>query len=169
VAPGKVCDVGCGRGKHLGLGQGKYIPYGIELSAALAREALTIVEPLGGVILNNNALAALINLPKEEFTGIIMRAYLEHEINPKPVLTAACRVLKVGGRMIIKVPNFACINRVIRAERWCGFRMPDHVNYFTPASLRYMLEQAGLSIVRMNLMDRPVFSDNMWAVAARLK
>jgi 2-polyprenyl-3-methyl-5-hydroxy-6-metoxy-1,4-benzoquinol methylase len=169
VAPGKVCDVGCGRGKHLGLPDERYIPYGIELSTALAEQAREVVRDRGGVIINNTALAGLRELPPEEFTGIIMRAYLEHEVHPRPVLKAAWSVLQPQGRLIIKAPNFACVNRHIRGRRWCGLRLPDHVNYFTPRSLRSMLEEAGFTLVRMNPFDRPIISDNMWAVAEKRK
>ena len=64
----------------------------------------------------------------------------------------------------VKVPNYACFNRTVRGDRWCGFRWPDHVNYFTPRTLREMVESAGLRIARMNFFDRHPFSDNMYAV-----
>jgi hypothetical protein len=31
-------------------------------------------------------------------------------------------------------------------RKWCGFRYPDHLNYFTPASLRSMAAKAGFAI-----------------------
>lgn len=93
-----------------------------------------------------------------------MSAFLEHEIQPKELLNEAYRGLKAGGHCIIKVPNFASINRVVRSEKWCGFRLPDHVNYFTPENLVAMCQSAGFQIAKFTLADRLPISDNMWIV-----
>jgi len=66
--------------------------------------------------------------------------------------------------IIIKVPNYASVNRKIRGARWCGFRWPDHVNYFTPATLHMMALKAGLELVRMTFLDRNPLSDSMYAI-----
>ena len=76
-------------------------------------------------------------------------------------------MLKPDGVAIIKVPNFSSINRRVMGSRWCGFRFPGHVNYFTPASLRSMVEDAGLSAVGVGFFDRFPLSDNMWMVVRK--
>ena len=43
---------------------------------------------------------------------------------------------------------------------WCGFRYPDHVNYFTPASLRRMAAECGLRLSLLTPMSLP-FNDNI--------
>lgn len=166
-ASGNVLDVGCGAGKFLARLPQRFVPHGIEVSVALAAAALSIVKPRGGNILNTNALAGLRQLEGNWFTGIIMHTYLEHEVNPKEVLAAARRVLKDEGSVIIKVPNYASLNRKVRGARWCGFRFPDHVNYFTPRSLCHMLADTGFNRIRMKFRDRLPTSDNMWAVASK--
>lgn len=64
---------------------------------------------------------------------------------------------------IIKVPNYGAINRMIMGRKWCGFRYPDHLNYFTPASLRRMAEKCGYS-VKSAFSQRLPTSDNMYAI-----
>ena len=93
-----------------------------------------------------------------------MQSYLEHEINPQEVLKGAFRVIKKSGFVIIKVPNFNCWNRYLRKENWCGFRFPDHVNYFTSNTLKKMVLDAGFLIHQFNLADQSPLSDNMWMV-----
>jgi len=83
------------------------------------------------------------------------------------LLAQASRVLQPGGVTIIKVPNFASINRRVMGSRWCGFRFPGHVNHFTPESLRAMVEDAGFKVVSFNALDRFFLSDNMWMVARK--
>ena len=98
-----------------------------------------------------------------------MQSYLEHEINPQDVLKGALRVLKKGGLAIIKVPNFNCWNRHLRQNNWCGFRFPDHVNYFSPQTLKKIVLDSGFSIYRFNLADRSPLSDNMWMIVEKLE
>ncbi len=76
-------------------------------------------------------------------------------------------MLKPGGVAIIKVPNFASVNRRVMGSRWCGFRFPGHVNHFTPASLSTMVADAGLTPVGFDFFDRFPLSDNMWMVVRK--
>lgn len=99
--------------------------------------------------------------------AVIMRSYLEHEAQPKEVLIETARVLQPDGIVVIKVPNYGCFNRTVFGERWCGFRFPDHLNYFTPASLESMCTSAGLSIKRFKFLDKFPLSDNMWLIAGK--
>jgi len=68
---------------------------------------------------------------------------------------------------VIKVPNYACVNRMMMGANWCGFRFPDHVNYFTPQSLSKMASLAGFKTVQ-RFSDKLPTSDNMWAVLSPL-
>jgi predicted SAM-dependent methyltransferase len=86
---------------------------------------------------------------------------LEHEARPLDVLKECCRVLKPGGFIVVKVPNYATINRVVMARKWCGFRYPDHLNYFTPASLRNMAAAAAFT-THFRWLERMPSDDNMW-------
>ena len=52
----------------------------------------------------------------------------------------------------------------MRGRRWCGYRWPDHVNYFTPRTLAATAERAGLAVTRMGLLDRSPLSDSLYAV-----
>ena len=83
------------------------------------------------------------------------------------VLQKILRILRSGAHLIIKVPNYVCLNRVIMGKKWCGFRYPDHVNYWTPKTLIKIISDTGFQIVRFNIRDRFPTSDNMWLVARK--
>jgi len=140
---------------------------GIEISEGLAHEAQELLAARGGSIINAPAVEGLASFPTGKATGVLMRSFLEHEHKPIELLTHAERVLQPGGIAIIKVPNFASINRRVMGSRWCGFRFPGHVNHFTPASLRAMVEDAGFGVMSFNALDRFFLSDNMWLVARK--
>ena len=164
IQPGNVLDIGCAGGGALSNLDTMYVPHGIEISRALALSAEEKVKSRGGHIVHDAAVLGLEKFPADFFSGVLLSAFLEHEIEPKPLLIGVCRVLRPGGSCIIKVPNYASLNRVIRGKKWCGFRIPDHVNYFTPASLVRMCRQAGFEIAKFDVADRLPTSDNMWIV-----
>jgi SAM-dependent methyltransferase len=164
---GPVIDVGCGGGAVINRLDKKYIPYGIEVSRQLSGMAQKIAEARGGMVFCGNALLGLDSFENDFFTAAIMSAYLEHETAPREVLQNIRRILKPGAPLVIKVPNYGCINRMVTQKKWCGFRYPDHVNYWTPKTLKQIIGDTGLEIVRFNFGDRLPVSDNMWLIARK--
>ena len=140
---------------------------GVEISDQLAKESHERMSALGGKCVHNAAVEGIESLENESVDLVILCSYLEHEINPLGVLRAISKKLRQGGFVVIKVPNFACWNRSFRQEKWCGFRYPDHVNYFTPATLSQMVEKGGLKVHKMNFFDRFPTNDNVWLVATK--
>ncbi|MEM9049525.1 MAG: class I SAM-dependent methyltransferase [Pseudomonadota bacterium] len=155
----RVLDIGCGDGSRL---RAPLVPFGIEISKALAAQADAAMQPLGGACEQGATLEAIGRFPAGHFDGIVMRSYLEHETEPMAVLDAARRVLKPGGRIYVKVPNFGSVNRWLTGRKWCGFRHPDHVNYFTLKSLTGMARQARFRLTLLNPFNL-AFDDNIHA------
>ena len=167
VESGPILDLGCGDGRTMtGLSHG-YVPFGVEISPTLAAEAEASFGPRGGRVVRAPAFEGLDGFERTFFSGAMLRAYLEHETRPMPVLRRLLTKLRPGGRVIIKVPNFASWNRRVAGRRWCGLRFPDHVNYFTPTTLRRLVTTAGFEVSAFGLGLRLPTSDNMWLVAAR--
>lgn len=166
VSPGPVLDVGCAGGHTLERLPAQFVPYGIEISTQLSRRANERFAARGGRAVQNDALSALGQFDAGFFSGVIMTSFLEHELEPRAVLVAAGRVMRPEARLIIKVPNLASWNRAVRGGRWCGFRFPDHVNYFTPGRLTALASQCGLRVLRDGFFDRFPTSDSMWLLVA---
>lgn len=167
-----LLDLGCGEGDLLGIVmqrlpetvRARCRPHGVEISNELARRSDGHLRPFGGRCVHAPALEGLASFDAGFFDLIVMSSFLEHEIQPLPLLREAQRALRPGGQVLIKVPNYASWNRRYRGARWCGYRWPDHVNYFTPDTLRAMARAAGLSVSRMSLLDRFPLSDSLYAV-----
>ena len=167
VRSGRVLDVGCGSGWQLERLPPQFIPFGVEISDELARRAQETFSARGGCVIHTDAVTALSQWEPGFFDGVVMSSYLEHEPAPRPVLEAARRAMRPGASLIVKAPNYASWNRAVRGERWCGFRYPDNVNYFTPALLVRLLKDSGFDIRRFGPLDHIPTSDNMWLIAAR--
>ena len=168
----RMLDLGCGEGQLLGqvmdrlpeAVRGRCRPFGVEISNELARRSSAALAPYGGRCVHASALEGLAGFEAGFFDLIVMSSFLEHEIQPLPLLREAARALRRDGRVLIKVPNYASWNRSLRGARWCGYRWPDHVNYFTPDTLSAAAQAAGLRVERMNLLDRFPLSDSLYAV-----
>jgi SAM-dependent methyltransferase len=166
AAPGNVVDLGCGTGTQLtGLAE-DYVPFGIEISSEAAAAADRLFAARGGRAVNAPSLDGLKSFTDGFFTAATLRSYLEHELQPRAVLMELHRTLAPGGVAIVKVPNYASLNRRLTGRKWCGFRYPDHLNYFTPASLVRMAEDCGYQ-ARFGPTDRLPTSDNMYAALTR--
>lgn len=166
-----LLDIGCGWGRLLQkicedlTGAGLSVnPRGIEVSKELARRANQNIHVFGGDVIQANAIAGADQLNENSVDIVLMSSFLEHECQPLRLLRSLHRSLSPEGSIIIKVPNFDCWNRKIRQKRWCGFRYPDHVNYFTPKTLRRLSREAGYTVCQQHLRDRFPLSDNMYAV-----
>jgi len=169
--PLSIIDIGCGVGTKLQrichYMKEQYDidtkPIGIEISVAQAEQANTELEKVNGYCIQNNAIDGLASVEENSLDLIILCSFLEHEMNPMPLLRNCKKKLKKHGLVLIKVPNYACQNRKFRQEKWCGFRYPDHVNYYTPDTLNRSITRAGLTVRKLKAQP---FNDNMWAVAS---
>ena len=164
---GRILDVGCGSGHLLAQLPADYIPFGVEVSRALAAYADGQFARRGGKVIQAPAILGMEHFESQSFDGVAMISYLEHELQPMEALRAARRLMKAGARLILKTPNTGSWNRAVRKQKWCGFRWPDHVNYFIPEVLVNAVQKAGFTIVRFGPADWLPTSDNMWMVAEK--
>lgn len=153
---GNALDIGCGGACRLPPG---LTPFGIEISSALASHARPLFEARGGTVYCTPAIEGLQRFDDNFFHAIMMRSYLEHEEHPRAVLEAGFRKLAPGGVIYVRVPDFGSVNRRLRGAKWCGFRFPDHVNYFTGRSLSALARGIGYAYRRKNIFS--VLDDNL--------
>lgn len=167
----RILDVGCGNGKKMigfcerfrqyGV---EVTPYGVEVSKVLAEKSGERFKKFGGQVFQSSAIEIVNSSPHRDFDAVTMLSFLEHEAKPLELLLAVRQILKPDGCIILKVPNFACWNRIVRGRKWAGYRYPDHVNYFTPATLELLAERAGYQLQKQTLPYRLPTNDNMYAV-----
>ncbi len=159
-----ILDIGAADGKILDVLPAPYIPYGIEPSPALQNICHQKYEKKGGFCIKDVAITGLANITTS-FDFVLMRSFLEHDSEMLGTLTSVYKSLKDDGGVLIKVPNFDCWNAKLRLSGWPGMRYPDHVNYFTPATLRKTLERVGFKYIYMPIHWRLPTSDNVWVLA----
>ncbi len=167
----KLLDIGCGTGEFMVDVQKKCAarglqtkPYGIEVSKELAARANSEFQEYAGSVVFDNAIHGTRHFKPQDIDVVLMMSFLEHEAKPLELLQCVRRILSNDGFIVLKVPNYDCWNRHIRGNKWCGYRFPDHVSYFTPQTLKTLAQQAGYTMQPQTLSEKLPTSDNMYAV-----
>lgn len=98
---------------------------GVDMRAELF-ESNSLAEPVGAVVLDN---------------------VIEHLVDPMGLLESCVHALRPEGILVVIVPNRHDIRQLIPRWRESNHWIPpEHINYFTPASLRRTLGQLNLEV-----------------------
>lgn len=148
----RLLDVGCGTGWFLEVAKEKgFLVSGQEIGKQLAEYTS---KKLGARI----HTVPLAELPKSEvFDVITLFDVLEHVTDPRAVLKALRDHLNPGGIGVIFTPNLDSVGIGILRERSSLIMPAEHLFYFTPASLRRIIEETPLEVVEFQTkgMDIP--------------
>lgn len=87
--------------------------------------------------------------PAGQFDVVYMRDVFEHVPNPGPMLKEINRISGDGALLYIEVPNIqGLIYSAVGARHVCVFGFA-HLNYWSPDTLRRILDQAGYNVAEM--------------------
>jgi SAM-dependent methyltransferase len=147
---GRLLDVGCSAGLFAELARAAgWEVAGIEPSRWLAGEAR---RRLGDVVLC--ARLEETDLPAASFDAVCLWDVLEHVADPAAFLARAAALLRPGGLLALNVPNLESWIARALGRRW-PLLLPEHLFFFSPASLRLLLDRQGIAAPELHL--HPVF------------
>ena len=140
---GRILDVGCGLGLFLmALDPKRWDRYGIEVMPAAYGEAR---RRLGADRIVTEDLSATV-LPGAQFDAITFWDVLEHLPDPVDALRQSFRMLRPGGLLLVRAPNFASYLARRFGADWYELSLPYHLFHFTPATLTRMVEAFGFKV-----------------------
>jgi SAM-dependent methyltransferase len=115
-----------------------------------AREEVEQLEhrPDVGLVLCGDA-ESLDQLPLPPFERVVAGELMEHLNNVGLFLESVKRLLAPGGHLIISVPNAFCLRRTIRVALGVESVHPDHVAYYSHATLAHLLMRHGYATERV--------------------
>ena len=162
VAGGKILDIGCAIGKDLDIYKGLgWETYGVEINAAAA----DVARSKGHQVFTGTLEAA--NFPACSFDAVTLWDVMEHVHDPVATLTSISRVLKVGGRLLIRTPNSDSFQAHYFGDRWgAGAHIPQHLFLFSPNTLSGVARKAGFATEMVATTSTPFnvkrFLDRVW-------
>jgi SAM-dependent methyltransferase len=154
---GKLLDIGCSSGSFLEYIRGKsWELYGIEMSEDCAKEAQA---KSGGQIFTGPILDA--SYPSQFFDVITCFDVLEHLYEPSTVMGRVHEWLKPGGIFYVLVPNVDSAEARVFGSYWHGLELPRHLFHYSPASLKFLAESAGLRVVSLETRRNPAVGTSL--------
>jgi SAM-dependent methyltransferase len=85
-----------------------------------------------------------------EWAALVMWHSLEHLRAPAVALTHAARQLRVGGILVLALPNAASLQARIFGDRWFALDLPRHLSHLPARLVLARLETLGLTIERVS-------------------
>lgn len=142
--PGRILDVGCGKGwTLLELKKAGWEVFGTELSVTSAWSARKM-----GLDVHEGDITEA-GLPEGSFDMITAWHVLEHLNDPAEMLSRMPRLLKDDGLLVVEVPDFGSWTAGRFGPDWFHLDPARHVSHFTRASLIPLLTLAGYEVVSL--------------------
>lgn len=152
VGVGRLLEVGAGGGAFAGTA----VRRGWRVDATeMARSALEPLRATGARVFEGDLAEA--RFAGDAFDCAVALEVLEHLEAPGAQLAELRRVLRPGGLLLLTTPSFAGLSRRALGLRWRVID-PEHLGYFTVATLRAALRSAGFT--RSQVVSRGL---DVWA------
>ncbi len=138
----RLLDVGCGTGWFLDVAQAAgYAVAGLEVGTELAR----FTSEKMGVPVFTDPLTEL--SASERFDVITLFDVIEHVADPRNLLRAVRSHLNPGGIALVFTPNLDSVGLAILGAHSSLIMPAEHLFYFTPGSLRRLIEETPLNVL----------------------
>jgi SAM-dependent methyltransferase len=154
---GALLDLGCSSGSFLEfMGRESWQLFGIEMSAegARAAEIRCGAQVYVGDILDAPFAAG-------SFDVITCFDVLEHLYEPGRVMAKVAEWLKPGGIFYVLVPNVDSAEGRVFGRYWHGLELPRHLFHYSPASLKFLAESAGLRGMSLETRRNPAVGTSL--------
>jgi len=144
VSDGAHLDVGCSAGYFLDVAFDKgFSTYGVELSEESIKKINSKHKNIFQGSLENS------NFQNSFFDLITMYDFIEHVIDPNLTIKTASEKIKPGGILILTTPDISSWHAKLMGKKW-GIIVPEeHLYYFSPSSIRFLLEKYGFEILEI--------------------
>lgn len=140
----KIFDIGAATGYFLDLAKKRgWETFGSDIS----KYAAEIAGQRGHKVIYGDLVNAKID---EQYDVVTLWDVLEHLKDPGKYLKIANKILADSGILFINTVNIQSTWAKLLGKRWHLIVPPEHLFYFSPQSLKLLLEKAGFEILSMN-------------------
>ncbi len=147
VAGGRLLEIGCAYGFFLQEAKRYFSVSGIEMAEDAAAHARQ-----GGLDVIHGAAGEKTLAPLGPMDAIVLLDVIEHLPDPCGTLALCERFLKPGGVIVLTTGDFNSLYARIAGANWRLMTPPQHLWFFTPASISHLAARLGLAV---EVSDRP--------------
>jgi SAM-dependent methyltransferase len=151
---GRLLEVGCGLGHLLGMFDGEFDTYGVDISEYAVRTTHENAPRAQVLVAEVEGLAMF---PAAYFDVLIAKHVVEHLPDPPGAFHEFARLLKPGGLFIFGTPNTESALRGLKGERWYALHDRTHISLKPPGDWASLTRASGLRVVKM-------IGDGLWDV-----
>jgi 2-polyprenyl-3-methyl-5-hydroxy-6-metoxy-1,4-benzoquinol methylase len=136
----KLLDVGCATGILLSVAQ----KFGMNVMGVdISKSAVRYVRKLGFPVVNGTVSSVVKRVKLDRFDVITACQIIEHEYDPIEMCRTVRTMLTNSGIFVLSTPNFDTVWRKLMGKSWIGFTHPEHLFFFTPATIVRLLKKSG--------------------------
>jgi 2-polyprenyl-3-methyl-5-hydroxy-6-metoxy-1,4-benzoquinol methylase len=155
--PGPWLEIGCSTGAFLAAAR----------SAGMSAEGLDVSDlPLEqararGLVVHHSAVEDFV--PPRRYGMLLAFDVIEHLPDPLAFVRRVTPWLSPRGVLVLTLPNAASPVATLMRRFWFQYVAPDHLHYFTPATITRLLARAQLEPVRISPVRKPLTLDyTLW-------
>ena len=152
----KVLDVGCADGRALNwyrqVRSLNVETFGVDFDA----KAVELARKAGHTVYEGRFEDA--DIPENFFDLVVATHVIEHVADPKAFAKRAFAVLKPGGVFLIETPNIEAADaKMFKNRHWGGYHFPRHWIFYSPRTLKTLLEECGFVAEETQFHPAPAF------------
>lgn len=148
---GKLLDIGCGTGLFLETTQKDgWMISGVEPDGNARK--------IAAARLNINVVESIKDLKEERFDIITMWHVLEHVSDLQETVQELKNRLKIGGYLLIAVPNSDSHDAQHFKQYWAAYDVPRHLSHFTPHTINQLISNVGFVLIG----TEPMYFDSFY-------
>ncbi|WP_342597768.1 class I SAM-dependent methyltransferase [Cyanobacterium aponinum UTEX 3222] len=142
-----ICEIGCGSRKNLKkFASLDFDIFGVEPDEEARKVALSITDS----IFSGTAEELPTIITQRKYDCVLMSHSLEHTLDINKTIRNIKSVLCDYGLLIIEIPNSKCLGFQKLKGEWPWSDIPRHLNFFTPQSLKLLLERYNFYVESTN-------------------
>ena len=143
--PGVMLDIGCGLGYVLDVASKRgWLTHGCDVSS----HAANVCRSKGHASVLHSVFKGS-DYPQAFFDCVTAFDVFEHVCDPNSFLENVSKILKDKGLLVVAIPNVNSFGARFWGRRWGQYILPEHLNFFSSASLAMMLQKNGFELVSM--------------------
>jgi 2-polyprenyl-3-methyl-5-hydroxy-6-metoxy-1,4-benzoquinol methylase len=144
VESGRLLEIGCAYGFFLSEAQRHFQVRGLEVS----EHAVQAAQARGLDVAHRN-LAQHFELHPEPVDAVVMLDVVEHLDEPAAMMRTVHEHLNPGGVVMLTTGDWSSLSSKLMGKRWRLMTPPEHLYFFSPATLSRMLEKIGFEVVKI--------------------